>query len=125
MQFGISPPSWEVPKPSVRVVAEPAAESLVPPGGDAFVLQGVLGAKSSAVLGDLREFAAGQAEVALDFSQLDRIEFSSVSMLMETLIALTALGKRVSIVHSNMLVYVLLVVMGIDQIAQIAPSAHK
>ncbi len=109
----------------MRVVAEPAAESLVPPGGDAFVLQGVLGAKSSAVLGDLREFAAGQAEVALDFSQLDRIEFSSVSMLMETLIALTALGKRVSIVHSNMLVYVLLVVMGIDQIAQIAPSAHK
>ncbi len=127
VQFEVSPPSWEAPRQPVRIVAgaEPHHDADVPQPGNVFSLRGVLGARSTAVLAELRNFAAGQADVVLDMASVDRIEFSSVSMLMETLISLSALGKKISIAHCNMLVYVLLVVMGIDQIAQVVAPVYK
>ena len=120
MQFEVSPPSWEKPKQPAQLVAPLLVEDELAVNPDTFALHGVIGSKSVSLLNEFKEFALQRNDITLDMSDVDRIEFSSVSILMDALMQLSVKSKQVTIVHANMLVYVLLVVMGIDQIVTVA-----
>lgn len=126
MQFEVSPPSWEHPKQPVQIVAQPEAaekNELQPkPDANTFSLHGVIGSKSISLLNSFKEFSLLRNEITLDMSDVERIEFSSVSILMDALMQLSVKGKQITIVHANMLIYVLLVVMGIDQIVTVVQT---
>ncbi len=121
VHFELSPPSWEAPMQVAQVVAVAAEpENGAAAENQAFKLKGTINSASAQTLQELKAFAAAHSEVVVDLSEVDRIEFASVGLLMDALMALIPTGKKVSIIGSNMMVYVLLVVMGMDQMAQIA-----
>lgn len=126
VMFEVSPPSWVAPSQPAQVVALHDMQPAMPSTTDnVYILHGVLSAKSVEVFNAFKIFASQCTEVKLDMSYVERIEFSSVSVLMDALIAISAQHKQVTIVHSNLLNYVLMVVMGIDQIAKLEKPVRK
>ncbi|MHB1677621.1 MAG: hypothetical protein ACYCSS_08825 [Sulfuriferula sp.] len=122
VHFELSPPSWEAPAQVAQVVAvAPEAEKSVDAESCYFKMKGTINSASASAFSELKPFAVAHKEIIIDFFEVDRVEFASVGLLMDALMALIPSGKKVAIVGSNMMVYVLLVVMGIDQMAQIAP----
>ncbi len=119
MQFEVSPPSWEAPKLLAQVVAPPPTPEPEAQSANVYALHGIMGSGAMAELNAFKAFAAAHQDVVLDLSAVERIEFSSVSMLMDALIQLSSQGKQVTVLNSNLLIYVLLVIMGIDQIATV------
>ncbi len=123
MHFEMSPPSWEAPKKIAQDVSTQQAES----GNfvdrrvstNVFAFQGIMDAQAIAQLDTFKTFATPLTEVVLNLANVPRIDFSCVGMLMDTLIQLLSKGKKVTIILSNILVYVFLVNTGIDKIATV------
>ena len=122
IHFEVSPPSWDAPKQIAQIVAV-AAEVEVPVAvaSNVFKMSGTITSASARVLNEIKPFSAAHSEIVLDMFSVDRVEFASVGLLMDALLALIPNGKKVNIVGSNMMVYVLLMIMGVDQMAQIVP----
>ncbi len=121
--FGISPPSWEGEKKlaSVQEIPPALAEAEIHGGeGDSYALNGVLGSRAAMEIAALREFAATRGNIEIDMSNVPRVEFAYVSVLMDTLMSLGRQQHQITIVNCNFMVYVLLVVMGVDQIASVS-----
>jgi len=120
VHFELSPPSWEAPKQVAQVVAE-AIEA--PPvshaESDVFKMSGTITSASTAVFDEFKHFAASHPATELDMFDVDRIEFASVGLFMDALMALIPSGRQVTITGANMMVSVLLTVMGVDQMAKI------
>ncbi len=120
--FEVSPPSWEAGAHQV-CVAEVAG---VNPGevaeqdSDGFALHGVLGAKAAVELSALKRYAASRDELLIDMSDVSRVEFAYVGILLDTLSGLGREQHQIAITGCNFMVYVLLVVMGVDQIASVS-----
>lgn len=124
IRFEVSPPSWEMPKQLAVTVAE--AVEVAPADGviaahSAFKMSGTINSASGAVFDAFKQYAAKQSDIELDMYDVDRVEFASVGLFMDALMALIPTGKNVSITGTNMMVRVLLITMGIDQMATIAP----
>ena len=123
IHFEVSPPSWEAPAQVAQVVAvtaEPETPA-TPPENNAFKMSGTITSGSAVVFDEFKQFAATHPEVELDMFDVDRVEFASVGLFMDALMALIPTGKQVTITGSNMMVCVLLTVMGVDQMAKITP----
>ncbi len=123
IRFEVSPPSWEMPKQlaiAVTEMAEAPADSKVEQLS-AFKMSGTINSASGAVFDAFKQFAAQQSDIELDMYDVDRVEFASVGLFMDALMALIPTGKNVTITGTNMMVRVLLITMGIDQMATIAP----
>ncbi|MDR3390193.1 MAG: STAS domain-containing protein [Sulfuriferula sp.] len=123
IHFELSPPSWEAPAEVVQVVSA-AAEPELPADqieSDVFKMCGTITSASGAVFEQFKQFTRHHAEIEIDMSAVDRVEFASVGLFMDALMALIPSGKRVTITGANMMVYVLLIVMGVDQMAPIMP----
>lgn len=121
VHFELSPPSWEEPKQIAQVVmlaVEPEATSNASEM-QAFKMSGTITSASAAVFEEFKQFAATHQEIELDMLDVDRVEFASVGLFMDALMALIPTGKRVTITGVNMMVFVLLTVMGVDQMAAI------
>jgi anti-anti-sigma regulatory factor len=82
-------------------------------------MQGVITGASANMFAEFQGFARQHKEVALDLSAVPRIEFGSVNLFMEALMGLLQAGKRVRIINGNEMVNVVLIVMGVDQMAEI------
>lgn len=122
VHFELSPPSWEAPTQIAQIVAvEPEEEKASDPESSCFKIRGTINNSCVMVFNELKSFSEAHKEIVIDLFEVDRIEFASVGLLMDSLMALIPSGKKVAIIGSNMMVYVLLVVMGIDQMAQLAP----
>lgn len=121
VHFELSPPSWEEPQQIAQVVMlavepEVAGNALEK---QAFKMSGTITSASAAVFEEFKRFAASQQEIELDMLDVDRVEFASVGLFMDALMALIPTGKHVTITGVNMMVFVLLTVMGVDQMATI------
>ena len=122
VHFELSPPSWEAPTQIAQLVAvDQEEEKALDTESSCFKMRGTINSSSAAVFNELKPFAEAHKEIVIDLFEVDRVEFASVGLLMDALMALIPSGKKVAIIGSNMMVYVLLVVMGIDQMAQLAP----
>lgn len=117
VNFEVSPPSWETPRAVAQIMVAPPAEALFEP--DAYAMQGVITGASANMFAEFQGFARQHKEVALDLSAVPRIEFGSVNLFMEALMGLMQAGKRVRIINGNEMVNVVLIVMGVDQMAEI------
>lgn len=121
VRFEVSPPSWETPAAVAQSIAPLLETVKVAEGGsgNVFAMHGIINGGSAAHFEAFRAFAARHAELELDLADVQRVEFASVNLFMEVLMGLLQAGKRVRIVGGNEMVNVVLIVMGIDEMAEI------
>ncbi|MCD6671254.1 MAG: hypothetical protein LT106_00200 [Burkholderiaceae bacterium] len=139
--YEVSPPSWEPPAGAFRVLCaqEPPVEPASPAGGavasapptaapaarapaaatGAFVLQGDVLGRMQDELHALRSFAAGRGDVVVDCRSLRRMEFVAAGDLLNEVATMRSAGHQVLFVEPNYLVYALMLVMGIHDLAEI------
>ncbi|HLS55135.1 MAG TPA: hypothetical protein VK052_03635 [Zeimonas sp.] len=121
--YEVSPPSWEPIGERIRT-AEPIAPSAAAveaprPEASAFALRGdVLGRMQSEIQA-LRAHAASRGDVVVDCRGLRRMEFVAAGDLLNEIVTLRSAGKQVLFVEPNYLVYALMLVMGIQDLAEI------
>ena len=126
IRFEVSPPSWEMPKQlaiAVAEVVENTATPVVAESHHVFRMSGTINSASGALFEEFKQFSAQRIDIELDMRDVDRVEFASVGLFMDALMAFIPSGKNVTITGTNMMVRVLLITMGIDQMVTIAP--HK
>lgn len=120
VQFEVSPPSWESPDQVAQSIASTApGESGEEYPPNAYPMRGVIHGGSAASFAEFRVFAATRKEVELDLAHVPRIEFASVNLFMESLMNLMQAGKHVRITGGNEMINVILIVMGVDQMAEV------
>lgn len=117
VRFEVSPPSYSPPK--VPPETPPAAPVTAEPTGLTFPLKGVVGASGDPQLAELRRFCQDKPRVEIDLSQVTRIEFAAVGLLLDTLISLNEAGHKLLFKEGNELVNVLLNMIGAGQYAVI------
>jgi len=123
VHFEISPPSYSPPK---HIAAEPATLETVPAiAGQAFMFHGQLGAGSSGIFNSLREFAAPLTQVEIDLSEVTRIDFAVVGLMVDTVMSLAQAGKKIVFFGGNGLVNHFLQMVGVGQFATIQPKPRK
>ena len=120
--FEVSPPSWEALPAKIRAVEvnEPAPEETASAG---FELKGVIDSSSEAKLKELVQYGASVPEIHIDMTNVTRVDFVSVGMFLNILIALTQGGKKVQINCPNEMICALFNVMGVNQFASIVKKA--
>ncbi len=112
--YEVSPPSYTQPLPlpskssaaDVRVTQTPE---------NAFKLTGQIGPGSEVQFDALKKYAQGRKQVEIDLSQVSRIDFSVVGLLLETLIAISGNGSKILFKEGNELVNTLLHIVGASQ----------
>jgi anti-anti-sigma regulatory factor len=117
--FELSPPSWEPPAPAATEEATAAAPH---PAGhddgsaDADVLKwtGVLAGSLAPQLGKLAESVHGRAVVAVDVSEVERIDFVCAGALLNLITRLEAQRKAVHIVGASPIIRALLLLLGVS-----------
>ena len=120
VQFEVSPPSWETPgKVAQSIASLVATEPAEGEHPNTFAMRGVINGGSIAPFAEFQAFAAARGEVELDLAGVSRVEFASVNLFMDALMSLMQAGKRVRIVGGNEMVNVILIVMGVDQMAEV------
>jgi ABC-type transporter Mla MlaB component len=117
VRFEVSPPSYTPPK--LPQEADTSARQSPAPSGLTFPMRGVVGASGDAQIAQLRQFAEDKPQVEVDLSQVSRIEFAAVGMLLDTLISLHEGGHKLLFKEGNELVNVLLNLIGAGQYAMI------
>jgi anti-anti-sigma regulatory factor len=126
--FEVSPPSWEALPPSLRSAASEDArgaqdarptQGLPPAEPNAFVMAGDVTGRMQNEIRALRAFATGRSDVVVDCRPLRRLEFVAVGELLNEVVNLRSAGKQVLFAEPNRLVYALMLVMGIPEIAEI------
>jgi len=123
VHFEISPPSYNPPK---QVSNEATGANIDPaPAGERFPMRGLLGAGSASVFESLRAFAAPLKRVEIDLSQVTRIDFAVVGLLMDSVMSLAQAGKQIAFEGGNGMVNLLLQVIGVGQFAAIRHEVRK
>lgn len=120
VRFEMSPPSYTPPR---RVAAAEATRG--GPSGEVFPLYGVISPAEASVFADLRTFAADLARVEIDLSQVSRVDFMVVGLLMDTVATLAQSGRQVAFKDGNEMVNLLLRMVGVGQFATIQPKHRK
>jgi ABC-type transporter Mla MlaB component len=120
--FEVSPPSFVPPLPLPSRGANAAAAAAAT--GSAFPLCGTLAPGSESQLLALKDFAKGKSQVEVDLSQVLRIDFAIVGLLLETLIEISQCGGKVVFKEGNELVNTLLHIVGVSQFATVRGRAR-
>lgn len=116
--FEVSPPSYTPPLPLPE--RGETAEVETPRGAsDALRLSGVIGPGSEIRLSEISRYAEGRKRVEIDLSEVSRIDFTAVGLLLETLMEITQGGRKVVFKEGNELVNALLHIVGVSSFAGI------
>lgn len=126
--YEVSPPPW-VPMPA-SIVCEAGAPSaarqeplatapLAEPAPGAFVFRNELKGRAPPELKALREHAADRSDVVVDCRALARLDFVAAGELLNEVVSLRSAGKQLLFVEPNSLVYGLMLVMGIHELAEV------
>lgn len=120
--FEVSPPSYTPPRdvPTRSGGAPAAAEA----SEDCFALSGSIVPGNEGQFLALKKFASGRQRVEIDLSQVIRIDFAVIGMLLETLIELSQAGCKVLFKNGNELINTLLQIVGVNQFAMILGRTH-
>jgi len=113
--FEVSPPSFEAPaRTALSVGSGPAPGAAVE--NDRFLLPGVVGGDSAALLDAIEAYALDRPALVLDCSRLARIDYAAAAALVARLRALAAhseeSGRRIELRDLNHLVAALLRLLG-------------
>ena len=124
--YEVSPPSWEPIGGAIRAAA---ADAPLQAGGapplpaarepEAFALRGDMLGRMHGELPALRAHAAPHGTVLVDCRGLRRMEFVAAGDLLNEVVAMRSAGKQVQFIEPNYLVYALMLVMGIQELAEI------
>jgi ABC-type transporter Mla MlaB component len=118
MTFEVSPPSYAAPRPLPAKLASVPHPAHTGPE-IAFKLVGQIGPGSELQFKQLKQYAEGRTQVEIDLSQVSRIDFSVVGLLLETLIEISSSGAKILFKEGNELVNTLLNIVGVSQFAAI------
>src|SRR5690606_12102605 len=115
-----SAPVDGAPRPAGARPDTPAAAggASAAPGG-AFLLQGEVLGRMQDELKALRHFASSRGDVVVDCRALRRMEFVAAGDLLNEVATMRSAGRQVLFVEPNYLVYALMLVMGIHDLAEI------
>ncbi len=116
VRFEVSPPSWSEVQ-AAEVIQTQAAEPL----DDALRLTGEITPANDSALQQFGGYAATHNDVLVDLSQVTRVDYGSVSQFISVLMQCLGSGKSITLRGHNALIHELFRVMGIDQLAQLAP----
>lgn len=116
VHFEVSPPSWSEVQAAEVVQAAPAE-----PLDDALRLSGEIIPGNDSALQQFGSHVASHDEVLVDLSGVTRIDYGSVSDFIGVLMQGLGSGKTITLRGHNALIHELFRVMGIDQLAQLAP----
>jgi len=119
VHFEVSPPSWENVKAAQEVAAPDSAQ---PIANDAFQLKGVISEASQNQIAALIQFAQSRQEVAVDCSEVTRVDYAYIGSLISHLMQLLGSGKSIILQGQNSLINELFRAMGIDQLAKLEPA---
>jgi anti-anti-sigma regulatory factor len=126
--FEVSPPSWEPLPAGIRVAdggergapGAPERSNASPPAEpNAFVLSGEVTGRAAAEIRALKAFSTGRSDVVVDCRNLRRLEFLAVGELLNEVVNLRSAGKQVLFAEPNRLVLALMLVMGLQELAEI------
>ena len=117
--YEVSPPSWDArlaPK-QVECVTQPEPET--PAASDeGLPLHGEISSHHSQALSEIRDYAkTQQGGVVLDFDGVNRVDFESAGLLLNLAIELMQQGHELRLLRINTLVYALLRLMGVGEVA--------
>jgi len=121
--FEVSPPSYTPPLPLPNRNGNGGQPLPVQPASS-FALQGVIGPGCENQFLALRHFAKGKQQLEIDLSQVIRIDFSVVGLLLDNLIALSQAGCKILFRDGNELVNTLLLLVGVGQYAAVLGRAR-
>ncbi len=116
VSFERSPPAFRPP------LALPGGAGMAGQGAASaavFHLSGVLGPGCEITLGELSRYAVGRKQIDIDLSQVPRIDFAAVGLLLETLIHLGVGQRTIHFRDGNEMVNTLLKVVGASQFAPV------
>jgi ABC-type transporter Mla MlaB component len=114
--YEVSPPSYTPPRPLPK--ENGTSDILASPTPDtSFKLTGLIGPGCEGQFRDLKQYAQGRKQVEIDLSQVSRIDFSVVGLLLETLIGISGAGSKILFKEGNELVNTLLHIVGASQFA--------
>ena len=116
--FEVSPPSYTPPYPLPNHKSALPA-SVTPTLDSAFKLRGLIGPGSESQFRELKQYAQGRQQIEIDLSQVTRIDFSVVGLLLETLIEISGSGGKILFKEGNELVNTLLNIIGASQFAAV------
>lgn len=116
VRFEMSPPTYTPPAPPVSGGETRGASAH---NGFTFSFFDVIGPGSEPQFNALGHFAEELPRVEIDLSQVTRVDFAYVGLLLDTLINLTAGGRTILIKEGNELVNTLLQVIGANHFATI------
>jgi anti-anti-sigma regulatory factor len=88
-------------------------------------MRGVLGPSSSNQFDELRKFAAPLTSVEVDLTQVPRIDFTIVGLLMDSAMSMAQSGKQIVFRGGNGMVNLLLQMVGVGQFATIQQEIRK
>ncbi len=121
--YEVSPPAWEPMPAWVRGDAE---STLMPVGlagadasSNAFTLKGELVGAITSERQTLKEFAQNRREVTIDCRKLRRLDFTAAGEVLNEVVNLRNANKGVLFAEPNYLVYTLMMVMGLHEVAEI------
>ncbi len=116
--FEVSPPSYSQPRPlPIKNGVQKKQVSQSPEA--CFKLVGQIGPGTEMQFQDLKQFAQGRKQIEIDLSQVSRIDFSVVGLLLETLIGISGAGGKILFKEGNELVNTLLHIVGASQFAAV------
>lgn len=120
VHFEVSPPSWESVRAAQEVLAPTSSAHAT--ASDAFKLKGVISEASQSQIAALLQFAQSRQEVAIDCSDVTRVDYAYIGSLISHLMQLLGSGKTITLQGQNALVNELFRAMGIDQLAKLEPA---
>ncbi len=116
--FEVSPPSYTPPPPLPSQTVKTTVEDLPLPS-NTFVMTGMIVPGKEGQFREFKKFAQGKQQVEVDLSQVSRIDFAVVGLLLENLIELSQEDCKVLFKEGNELVNTLLQIVGAGQFASI------
>ena len=117
--FELSPPSYVPPLALPGRGGEAPGEAQAGGSERFFSLSGIIGPGCNIPLSELARFAEGRKQVDIDLSQVTRIDFAAVGLLLETLISLAQGERKIQFIEGNEMVNTLLKIVGSGQFAEI------
>lgn len=118
--FEVSPPSFEVAKKKpVASAAKPEPDAEFEGDDAVCALEGIITSNGDAAFAPIRVEAETMAEVVVDASRLQRMDFVAATNLMNLVSALAIQQKQVRLIKASHLLTALWEVIGLDGVARI------